>query len=174
MLLSQSIHSSGARLSGGSTHGEPPMAILLMIFMTTQKPSNSGSMWRLHWPSCRTFPKLEQQHITHHQCACFLEDPSAKCLSGAIGAVYESHYIQSTKGAALSTTPYISFLVLHVLWKKIPVGGCVLDCLCDHPYLKLVSLLFAVLLSLHLLMFFITCVMVLSLTCPTWCNCSNQ
>ena len=42
-----------------------------------------------------------------------------------------------------------------------------LTVLCGHTYLKLVSLLFAVLLSLLLLMFFITCVMVLSLTCPT-------
>ena len=49
---------------------------------------------------------------------------------------------------------------IHVLsWKKIPVGGWYnLSVLCDHPYL--VSLLFAILLSLHLvtfLMFFITC-----------------
>jgi len=34
--------SSGARPGGGSTHGEPPLAILLMIFMTTQKPSDWG------------------------------------------------------------------------------------------------------------------------------------
>ena len=38
--------------------------------------------------------------------------------------------------------------IVHVLWEKVPVGGCILDCLYDHPYL--VSLLFAILLSLHL------------------------
>ena len=32
-------------------------------------------------------------------------------------------------------TPYISFFVIHVLWIKIPVGGYILDCLCDLPYL---------------------------------------
>ena len=33
----------------------------------------------------------EQWDITHHQCACFLEYPSAKCPSEAIGAAYKYH-----------------------------------------------------------------------------------
>jgi len=33
----------------------------------------------------------EQWDITHHQCACFLEDLSAKCLPEASRAVYEYH-----------------------------------------------------------------------------------
>ena len=49
-------------------------------------------------------------------------------------------------------TPYISFFDIRVLWKKIPVGGLyTLIVLCDHP--SLVSVLFAVLLSLHLVTF---------------------
>ena len=49
VLLSHDIHSSGAGLGGTSAHGEPPPTILLMIFMTIQKPSNWGSKWRLDW-----------------------------------------------------------------------------------------------------------------------------
>ena len=29
-------------------------------------------------------------HLTHHQCACFLEDRIAKYPSGALDGVYES------------------------------------------------------------------------------------
>ena len=44
---------------------------------------------------------------------------------------------------------YLSSLYMYnILWKKISVGGIVyFTVLCDHPYL--VSLLFAVLVSLH-------------------------
>jgi len=49
-------------------------------------------------------------------------------------------------------TPYISFFVIRVPQKKDPCRGVVyLTVLCDHPYL--ISLLFAVLLSLHLVKF---------------------
>ena len=51
--------------------------------------------------------------------------------------------------------PLHIFFVIHVLWKKVPVGVVYLTVSCDYPYL--VSLLIAVLLPLHLvtLMFFI-------------------
>jgi len=52
-----------------------PLAILLMIFMTMQKPSNWGSMWRLDIFSCRTW-------TVAHQGECFLEDQSAKSPLG--------------------------------------------------------------------------------------------
>ena len=38
-LLSHSIHSSGERFGGESTHGEPPLLIPLMIFIITQPSS---------------------------------------------------------------------------------------------------------------------------------------
>ena len=38
-LLSHSIHFSGERFGGASTHGEPPLLIPLIIFIITQKPS---------------------------------------------------------------------------------------------------------------------------------------
>ena len=45
-------------------------------------------------------------------------------------------------------SPLHIFFIIQVLWKKISVGGIVyFTVLCDHPYL--VSLLFAVLVSLH-------------------------
>jgi len=51
---------------GGSTHGEPPLAIPLMIFMTTQQPSNWGSKWRLDWFSHETSTKLGLNGGTSH------------------------------------------------------------------------------------------------------------
>ena len=90
---SPSVHFSGARLVGqASTHGEPPLAILLMMFMTSLEPSNWGSRWWFHWSwfSCMTpwtWTGSDQWHITHHPCTCFLEGLSAKCLSGVIGVV---------------------------------------------------------------------------------------
>ena len=42
VFLSHSIHSSVAILGGTSANGDPPLAIPLMIFMTTQKQSNWG------------------------------------------------------------------------------------------------------------------------------------
>jgi len=56
--------------------------------MTTQEQSKSGQ-WTAF--SYRTWTGSEQWDITHHQFACFLEDPSAKCQSEAIGLVYEYH-----------------------------------------------------------------------------------
>jgi len=50
--------SSGARLGGTSEHGEPPLAIPLMVLMITQEQSNRGSNWRLDWFSCRISLKL--------------------------------------------------------------------------------------------------------------------
>ena len=44
-LLSHSVRSSGASLGGTSAHGEPPLAIPLMIIMTIQEPSNLGSKY---------------------------------------------------------------------------------------------------------------------------------
>jgi len=51
VLLSHRIHSSGVRLDGASAHGESPLTIPLMIFMTTQKPKNwvkSGDWTDIH------------------------------------------------------------------------------------------------------------------------------
>jgi len=42
VFLSHSVCSSGARLGGTSAIGEPPLAIQLMTFMTTQEQSNWG------------------------------------------------------------------------------------------------------------------------------------
>ena len=58
VLLSNSVHFSGAKLGGTSTHGEPLLAILLMMFMTTQEPSNWGSKWRLHQILVQDLSKL--------------------------------------------------------------------------------------------------------------------
>ena len=51
--------------------------------------------------------------------------------------------------------PYISFFIVHVYWKKISVGGLYTSLLC--LIIPLVSLLFAVLVSLHPATFLITC-----------------
>ena len=48
----------GARLGGTSAPGESSLAMPLMIFMTTQEPSNWGSKWILDWFPWRTSPKL--------------------------------------------------------------------------------------------------------------------
>ena len=53
---SYTIRSSGVGLGGTRAHGEPPLAIPLMIFMTTQEKSNWGSKWTMDWFSCRTSP----------------------------------------------------------------------------------------------------------------------
>ena len=57
--------------------------------------------------------------------------------------------------------PYISFIIVHVYMEEdLCRGGCILHC-CVRS--SLVSLLFAVLVSLHpatFLMFFITCIYV--------------
>ena len=119
MLLSHCIHFLVARLGGASTCGEPPQAIPLMIFMTTQKPSIEFKV-KLVWFSCRTSQNLDWiwtvAHHTlspasfpglhhflpheklvmclgmrlHHHCACFLENWSPKCLSKAIGVLWIS------------------------------------------------------------------------------------
>ena len=47
VFLSHGVHSSGGRLGGTSAHGEPPLAIPLMIFMSTQGESSRGSKWTL-------------------------------------------------------------------------------------------------------------------------------
>jgi len=47
VFLSHSVRSSGGRLGGTSAHGEPPLAIPLMIFMSTQGESSWGSKWTL-------------------------------------------------------------------------------------------------------------------------------
>jgi len=73
------------------------LAIPLIIFMTTQEQGNLGSKWILDWFSCRmqdlpsTWTESEQWDITYHQCACFPEDPSAKCLSEGIRVAYKYH-----------------------------------------------------------------------------------
>jgi len=95
VLLSNGIHSSGARLGGTSSHGESHLAILLMIFITIQKLSNWGSKWRLNWFLYRTSPILgpDLSSGTSHTISVhvFHADPSAKCPFEAIGVVYESH-----------------------------------------------------------------------------------
>ena len=45
ILLSHSIRSSAAKLGGAHTHGETPLAILLMIFMTPTSPAIGGQRW---------------------------------------------------------------------------------------------------------------------------------
>ena len=59
---------------GGSTHGEPPLAIPLMIFMTTQQPSNWGSKWRLDWFSHETSTKLDLNGGTSHTTNCMFSE----------------------------------------------------------------------------------------------------
>ena len=60
-----------ARLGEKSTYGESLLAILLMrfndlmIFITTQKPSNRGSKWGLDWFSCGT-PLNQIWTVAHH------------------------------------------------------------------------------------------------------------
>ena len=62
--------------------------------------------------------------------------------------------------------PYIAiFSIIHRVWKKISLGGFVyITVMFDHMHTSLVSLLFAVLVSLHpvtFLMFFITCITII-------------
>ena len=53
-------------------------------------------------------------------------------------------------------TPYISFFIIHVLWKKIPVGGCILDCFVIIPTLFLTFCRFAIPTSCNIFNAFIT------------------
>ena len=88
MLLSHSICSSAARLGGARTHGEPPLAILLMIFMTPTSPAIRSKV-DVSRILAQDFPKLGPDLTIHHQSACFLEDPFK-----ALGGIYESQKAQ--------------------------------------------------------------------------------
>jgi len=71
---------------------------------------------------------------------------------------YIQHVMEHGIFSTGTNISHISFFIISVLWKKVPVGVVYLTVLCDYPYL--VSSLFAVLLTLHLaifVMFFITC-----------------
>jgi len=59
VLLANSIRSSGARPGEASTLGDPPLAIPLVIFMTTQKPIARGSNNQQNGQICRTSPNLD-------------------------------------------------------------------------------------------------------------------
>ena len=56
--------------------------------------------------------------------------------------------------------PYISFFIVHDMWKKISVGVLYTSLLCS--VIPLVSLLFAVLVSLHPATFYYLCIYLLS------------
>ena len=97
VLLATTFCSSGARLGGGSmcTYRKLILRIqafgvkveLRLIFMQDPK---LGEWW----------------HITRHRCACFLQNQSAKCPSGAINwRVYESHYPKYQGGYASFNPP---------------------------------------------------------------------
>ena len=80
VLLSHSIPSSGARLGRASVHGEPPLAILLMIFMTTQEPSKQGQRedcTDFHEDLSQAWTGSEHWHTTLSMYI-FLEDQCAK------------------------------------------------------------------------------------------------
>jgi len=73
-----------ARLGGASAHGEPPLAILLMTFMTTQE--QNGQWTNSHAAPPSTWTGSEQWDITYHQCTCFrfCEDLNGKYTPEAI------------------------------------------------------------------------------------------
>ena len=93
------------KLGRASTHGEPPLEKPLVMFMTTHdvhdhpwcswSPMMFMTTHDVHeGKHFNAGPRklgldLKLWHITHYWCACFLEDQSAKYLSGAIERVYE-------------------------------------------------------------------------------------